>query len=171
MKEKGGLVIAQDPDEAAHDGMPRNAILTGAVDLSAFRSPRFPTRSSNTIGGWPSRARRTARGRRMPRRIGCPRSLIFCAQRPPMTSGSTSRGRCNVGSNGAWRWRRSRPMIWIAISKLCTVTLASWIFSPRTCSSTSPASSAIRRCSTSWRRRSFRTWSVATRLISRCESG
>jgi two-component system CheB/CheR fusion protein len=33
VKEKGGLVIAQDPDEAAHDGMPRNAILTGAVDL------------------------------------------------------------------------------------------------------------------------------------------
>jgi two-component system CheB/CheR fusion protein len=33
VKEKGGLVIAQDRDEAAHDGMPRNAILTGAVDL------------------------------------------------------------------------------------------------------------------------------------------
>jgi len=33
VKAKGGLVIAQDPDEAAHDGMPRNAILTGAVDL------------------------------------------------------------------------------------------------------------------------------------------
>jgi two-component system CheB/CheR fusion protein len=33
VKEKGGLVIAQDPDEAAHDGMPRNAVLTGAVDL------------------------------------------------------------------------------------------------------------------------------------------
>ena len=33
VKEKGGLVIAQDPDEAAYDGMPRNAILTGAVDL------------------------------------------------------------------------------------------------------------------------------------------
>ncbi len=33
VKEKGGLVIAQDPDEATHDGMPRNAILTGAVDL------------------------------------------------------------------------------------------------------------------------------------------
>jgi len=33
VKEKGGLVIAQDPEEAAHDGMPRNAILTGAVDL------------------------------------------------------------------------------------------------------------------------------------------
>ena len=33
VKEKRGLVIAQDPDEAAYDGMPRNAIMTGAVDL------------------------------------------------------------------------------------------------------------------------------------------
>lgn len=33
VNEHGGLVIAQDPVEAAHDGMPRNAIETGAVDL------------------------------------------------------------------------------------------------------------------------------------------
>jgi two-component system CheB/CheR fusion protein len=33
VKEKGGLVAAQDPDEAAYDGMPRSAIMTGAVDL------------------------------------------------------------------------------------------------------------------------------------------
>ncbi len=33
VKEKGGLVIVQDPEEAGYDGMPRNAILTGAVDL------------------------------------------------------------------------------------------------------------------------------------------
>ena len=33
VKEKGGLVIVQDPDEAEYDGMPRSAILTGAVDL------------------------------------------------------------------------------------------------------------------------------------------
>jgi two-component system CheB/CheR fusion protein len=32
IREKGGLVIAQDPDEASYDGMPRNAILTGSVD-------------------------------------------------------------------------------------------------------------------------------------------
>ncbi len=32
VKEKGGLVIAQDPDEAGYDGMPRAAILTGKVD-------------------------------------------------------------------------------------------------------------------------------------------
>lgn len=33
IKEKGGLVIVQNPDEAGFDGMPRSAITTGAVDL------------------------------------------------------------------------------------------------------------------------------------------
>jgi two-component system CheB/CheR fusion protein len=33
VKEKGGLVVVQDPDEAGYDGMPRSAIMTGAVDL------------------------------------------------------------------------------------------------------------------------------------------
>jgi two-component system, chemotaxis family, CheB/CheR fusion protein len=33
VKEQGGLVIAQDPTEAAYDGMPRSAIMTGTVDL------------------------------------------------------------------------------------------------------------------------------------------
>src|SRR5271169_4147550 len=33
VKEQGGLVIAQDPDEAEYDGMPRSAITTGSVDL------------------------------------------------------------------------------------------------------------------------------------------
>jgi two-component system CheB/CheR fusion protein len=33
VKQKGGLVIAQDPDEAGYDGMPRSAIMTGMVDL------------------------------------------------------------------------------------------------------------------------------------------
>jgi len=33
IKEKFGLVIVQDPLEASYDGMPRNAIGTGAVDL------------------------------------------------------------------------------------------------------------------------------------------
>ena len=33
VKSAGGLVIVQDPDEAAYDGMPRNAVLTGAADL------------------------------------------------------------------------------------------------------------------------------------------
>ena len=33
IKGAGGLVIVQNPDEAAYDGMPRNAVLTGAADL------------------------------------------------------------------------------------------------------------------------------------------
>src|SRR4051794_38942034 len=33
IRGKGGLVIVQDPKDAAHDGMPRSAILTGAADL------------------------------------------------------------------------------------------------------------------------------------------
>ena len=33
VKQQGGLVIAQDPDEAGYDGMPRSAIMTGMVDL------------------------------------------------------------------------------------------------------------------------------------------
>ena len=32
IKERGGLTIAQDPQEAQHDGMPRSAIRTGMVD-------------------------------------------------------------------------------------------------------------------------------------------
>src|SRR5262249_54479469 len=32
IKERGGLTIAQDPDEAEHGGMPRAAIATGMVD-------------------------------------------------------------------------------------------------------------------------------------------
>src|SRR5690349_1495566 len=33
VKEKGGLVIVQDPGDAEYDGMPQSAIMTGAVDL------------------------------------------------------------------------------------------------------------------------------------------
>jgi two-component system, chemotaxis family, CheB/CheR fusion protein len=41
VKEKGGIVIVQNPDEAAYDGMPRNAMSTGLVDavLPAARIP------------------------------------------------------------------------------------------------------------------------------------
>jgi len=33
VKQQGGFVIVQDPDEASYDGMPRNAITTGMADL------------------------------------------------------------------------------------------------------------------------------------------
>ncbi|HEY5305764.1 MAG TPA: CheR family methyltransferase, partial [Pseudolabrys sp.] len=41
VKESGGLVIAQDPDEAGFDGMPRSAIATDAVDL-VLRTAKIP---------------------------------------------------------------------------------------------------------------------------------
>ncbi|HZW74993.1 MAG TPA: CheR family methyltransferase [Caldimonas sp.] len=42
IKERGGLTIAQDPEEAEHSGMPRSAIATGVVDwiLRAGEMPR-----------------------------------------------------------------------------------------------------------------------------------
>ena len=69
VKEEGGLVIAQDPDEAEYNGMPRSAIATGGVDLvlSVGRIPEalaqrahlpivVPTRSGlldqDTISDW-----------------------------------------------------------------------------------------------------------------------
>ena len=33
IKEAGGLTVVQDPDEAAHDGMPSSALATGLVDI------------------------------------------------------------------------------------------------------------------------------------------
>jgi two-component system CheB/CheR fusion protein len=42
IKERGGLTIVQDPEEAEHDGMPRAAIASGMVDwvLPAAQMPR-----------------------------------------------------------------------------------------------------------------------------------
>jgi two-component system CheB/CheR fusion protein len=43
VKERGGLVIAQDPAEAEHDDMPRNSVATGAVDY-VLRVAEIPAR-------------------------------------------------------------------------------------------------------------------------------
>ena len=43
IKERGGLTIAQDPDEAEFDGMPRSAIATGMVDW-VLRVAAMPAR-------------------------------------------------------------------------------------------------------------------------------
>ena len=46
IKEAGGLVIVQNPEEAQYDGMPRSAIATGAVDLvlPVAKMPEFLAR-------------------------------------------------------------------------------------------------------------------------------
>lgn len=43
IKERGGLTIAQDPDDAEHVGMPRASISTGMVDW-VLRVPQIPAR-------------------------------------------------------------------------------------------------------------------------------
>ena len=93
VREKGGLVIAQDPDEASHDGMPRNAILTGLVDLvlpvakipGALGKVRLRLVAKRPQEGLASRGRRA--------RIDCPRLSIFCSRRLPTISPFTSRAR------------------------------------------------------------------------------
>ena len=69
VKEKHGLVIAQDPKEADYDGMPRNAIMTGAVDLvlPAAKIPDALVKYGEANGPRPSAGRfdTAGRGRRL----------------------------------------------------------------------------------------------------------
>ena len=122
MKERGGLVIAQDPDEAGYDGMPRSAIMTGAVDLvlpvakipeALVKYDRRMARSRTQSGVVP-----TGHGAR----DWLPEIIDLLRTRPPTISRFTSRARCSAGSSGAWRWQRSKPMAWTDISKCCGAT-------------------------------------------------
>ena len=123
VKEKGGLVIAQDPAEAEYDGMPRSAIMTGAVDLvlPVAEIPEILAKYGRRTGPAPTS---------IPR-IGWPRSSICCAPRRRTILRSTSRAHCCVGSSGAWRW----PVSTIAagISTCCSGMQANSICSPRIC--------------------------------------
>jgi len=49
VKEYGGLVLAQSPDEAAYDDMPNNAIATGLVDI-VVRAAEMPARIAEYYG-------------------------------------------------------------------------------------------------------------------------
>jgi two-component system CheB/CheR fusion protein len=57
VKESGGFVIAQDPDEAEYNGMPQNAILTGGVDivLAVERIPEALAQRPRRPDGAPKR--------------------------------------------------------------------------------------------------------------------
>ena len=79
IKQSGGLVIAQNPDEAGYDGMPRSAIMTEASRTWCCRSPACPMRWPATTGGPRPRARRMICASGMRSRAGCPRSSTCCA--------------------------------------------------------------------------------------------
>ena len=113
IKEAGGLVIAQEPDEAEYDGMPRSAIETGAVDL-VLRLAEVPGALA-TYGR--HRYLRPAK-RAIPHSLwamGWQESSICCAKKPRMTLRSTRKARSGAGSSGAWPWPASKTAsaIWI----------------------------------------------------------
>jgi len=66
IKEHGGLVVAQDPDDAEYDGMSRSAIMTGAVDLVLLE--------------WTRKVRQGKWGQFSRRRTGCPDWPEFLAE-------------------------------------------------------------------------------------------
>jgi chemotaxis response regulator CheB len=130
VKEKGGLVIVQDPDEAEYDGMPRSAIMTGAVDLvlPVANIPDILVKYGRQLVLNGAR-KGTAPGHHPPDRWL--RSSNFCARRPRTISRSTSRAHCYAGSSGVWRWPASMTVA--GISTCCGGIRVNLISSPRTC--------------------------------------
>ena len=105
---KGRLVIAQDPKDAGHEGMPRSAIMTGAVDLVL---PVAEIPAALVKHGRQARHKReNAQDRRRTTAPtpGSLKSSSFCAPIPRTISPSTRRARCCARSSGEWRRRRSR---------------------------------------------------------------
>jgi two-component system CheB/CheR fusion protein len=129
VNEKGGLVIVHDPDEAEYDGMPRSAIMTGAVDL-VLPVANIPDILAKSVGSWSSTVHGRVPHPTIPR-IGWLRSSNFCARRPRTISHSTSRAHCYAGSSGVWRWPASMTVA--GISTCCGGIRVSLISSPRTC--------------------------------------
>ena len=110
IKERGGLTIAQDPDEAEHAGMPRSAIATGMVDwvlpvgdmparLAAYRAA--PRQAQAAARGRPAAGQPAARaGRRS--RGGAARGPDLPARAAPAATSATTSGRRScAASRGA----------------------------------------------------------------------
>ena len=132
VKEMGGLVIAQDPSEASYDGMPRSAIMTGAVDL-VLPLANIPDALVTFHRRMAVTRAASAQIRRIGRRTGCRRSSAFCGPGNPTTSGSTRKARCGGGSSAAWQWPQSAPTTWRAISTCCATIRKSSTISPPIC--------------------------------------
>ena len=98
VKDQGGIVLVQEPKEAAHDGMPRSAIAAGAVDhvLPVAEMPKvlLEYRNHPYIND-----EKTHRHLATARWMHSPRSSAFCARTPLSISRSTKKARsCGVSS-------------------------------------------------------------------------
>ena len=107
VKEKGGLVIVQDPEGAAFDGMPRNAIRTGVVDL-ILPVEKIPGALKKYAKGTAVQAQ-DERRRALAIRSGKfdRRSSISCARERRTISPSTNPARCCAVWSGGWPSRES----------------------------------------------------------------
>jgi hypothetical protein len=116
ISEKGGLVIAQDPEDAAYDGMPRSAITTGAVNLVLPAAKiHAPSSGTHSIPTSPRPVRPRWQMKTRPKRSA--HSLRFCDRERLTTLAITERRRYFAGSDGGWRPRES---------KISTTTLGCW---------------------------------------------
>jgi two-component system CheB/CheR fusion protein len=131
VKEKGGLVIAQDPDEAEYDGTPRSAIMTGAVDLvlPVAKLPETLAKYGRQLVLNGERRKGLAPDDHPPDRLA--EIIDLCAPRLRTISRSTNQAHCCAGSSGAWRW----PLLMtvVGISTWCGRIQVSSNSSPRTC--------------------------------------
>ena len=90
IKEQNGLIIVQTPESAKFDGMPRNAIATGFVDL--VQKPDAIAKEMTCSS--------------CPMMICCLRFFPYCGMLPASTTPITSRLRSCGGSNVVW-WSRT----------------------------------------------------------------
>jgi two-component system CheB/CheR fusion protein len=94
VKERGGLVIAEDPEEAEFDGMPRSAIATGGVDFVASVAD-IPEIILAKLYGARTGAADATQSPPLPRLTRSRRSSRCFETRPGSTSASTSQERCS----------------------------------------------------------------------------
>ena len=145
LKEKGGRVIAQDPEEAGYGDMPRNAIKTGAVEfiLPAAQIPQALLKFK-----WEAlpKAEKPVAAAVNADEEGLPEILALLQTK--------TAHEFKFYKPGTMQRRIERRMSMAAIKTmgayLAMRMKTNWICWTRTCSSTSPASSATPRPSRSW---------------------
>ena len=102
VKEHCGLVIVQDPDEAGFDGMPRNAIMTGGVDL-VLPVAKIP----EALAQYDRRIARTQAASGLAAQAGTadsvPKIIDLLRAKTAYDFLSISGARWSAGSSGGWR--------------------------------------------------------------------
>lgn len=116
IKERGGLTIAQDPDEAEHGSMPRAAIATGMIDW-VLPVADMPARLGN-YGALVGRLKLPAEDGPAPTGPGehpaddleacCASCSSTCVPRPAATSATTSARPSCAASRDGWASTASR---------------------------------------------------------------